>query len=170
MLRSSAKPVRPWPRWAHVSMRGRGRLRAWKLSSRDGVVVGAMYTTLRRMPEWCEPFIYHRVRPYIHGWKNHPDLPEGVIYEGVEAYGGKPQQFRGETGAQSSIVPALDAMLGVGHKEDNAELLSPRDAPICLRRIAPSSRRSKGADRAAICPADGQSGALTSAYNACRCS
>ena len=46
------------------------------------------------------------------------DLPEGVIYEGVEAYGGRPQQFRGETGAQSSIVPALDAMLGVGHKED----------------------------------------------------
>src|SRR6266700_3431606 len=79
----------------------------------------AMYATLRRMPEWCEPFIYyHRVRPYIHGWKNHPDLPEGVIYEGVEAYGGHPQQFRGETGAQSSIVPALDAMLGVGHKED----------------------------------------------------
>src|SRR5579863_3226592 len=79
----------------------------------------AMYASLRRMPEWCDPFIYyHRVRPYIHGWKNHPDLPEGVTYEGVEAYGGHPQQFRGETGAQSSIVPALDAMLGVGHKED----------------------------------------------------
>ena len=79
----------------------------------------AIHATLRRMPEWCDPFIYyHRVRPYIHGWKNHPDLPEGVIYEGVEAYGGRPQQFRGETGAQSSIVPALDAMLGVGHKQD----------------------------------------------------
>lgn len=79
----------------------------------------SMHATLGRMPEWCEPFIYyHRVRPYIHGWKDHPDLPEGVIYEGVDAYGGQPQQFRGETGAQSSIVPALDAMLGVRHKED----------------------------------------------------
>jgi indoleamine 2,3-dioxygenase len=79
----------------------------------------SMHATLRRMPEWCEPFIYyHRVRPYIHGWKDHPDLPEGVIYEGVDAYKGCPQQFRGETGAQSSIVPALDAMLGVKHKED----------------------------------------------------
>ena len=78
-----------------------------------------MHATLSRMPEWCEPFIYyHRVRPYIHGWKDHPDLPEGVIYEGVDAYKGQPQQFRGETGAQSSIVPALDAMLGVRHKED----------------------------------------------------
>jgi indoleamine 2,3-dioxygenase len=81
--------------------------------------VRSMYATLRRMPEHCEPFIYyHRVRPYIHGWKNHPDIPGGVVYEGVEAYGGRPQQFRGETGAQSAIVPALDAMLGVGHKED----------------------------------------------------
>jgi indoleamine 2,3-dioxygenase len=81
--------------------------------------VRSMCATLRRMPEHCEPFIYyHRVRPYIHGWKNHPDIPEGVMYEGVETYGGRPQQFRGETGAQSAIVPALDAMLGVGHKED----------------------------------------------------
>jgi len=81
--------------------------------------LNAMYATLRRMPEHCEPFIYyHRVRPYIHGWKDHPDIPDGVIYEGVKTYGGRPQQFRGETGAQSAIVPALDAMLGVRHKAD----------------------------------------------------
>jgi len=81
--------------------------------------LSSMYAALRRMPEHCEPFIYyHRVRPYIHGWKNHPDIPDGVIYEGVKAYRGHPQQFRGETGAQSATVPALDAMLGVKHKED----------------------------------------------------
>jgi indoleamine 2,3-dioxygenase len=81
--------------------------------------IESIFATLKRMPEWCDPYIYyHRVRPYIHGWKNHPDLPRGVIYEGVAAYGGQPQQFRGETGAQSAIVPSLDAMLGVGHKED----------------------------------------------------
>ena len=77
------------------------------------------YATLLRMPERCDPYIYYqRVRPYIHGWKNHPALPEGIVYEGVEAYGGAPQQFRGETGAQSSIIPALDAALGVTHKND----------------------------------------------------
>lgn len=77
------------------------------------------YRTLLRMPERCDPYIYYqRVRPYIHGWKNHPALPEGVRYEGVEAYGGAPQQFRGETGAQSSIIPALDAVLGITHKND----------------------------------------------------
>jgi len=78
-----------------------------------------MVRTLERMPEKCDPYIYYRrVRPYIHGWKNHPLLPEGIVYEGVEAYGGRPRQFRGETGAQSGIVPALDAALGIEHADD----------------------------------------------------
>ena len=74
---------------------------------------------MNRMPEKCDPFIYYnRVRPYIFGWKNNPATPNGVIYEGVEEYGGTPQLFRGETGAQSSIVPALDVLLGVAHSND----------------------------------------------------
>ena len=74
---------------------------------------------MNRMPEKCDPFIYYnRVRPYIFGWKNNPATPNGVIYEGVDEYGGNPQLFRGETGAQSSIVPALDALLGVTHSND----------------------------------------------------
>jgi indoleamine 2,3-dioxygenase len=78
-----------------------------------------MCATLLRMPERCDPYIYYnRVRPYIHGWKDNPALPQGVVYDGVEAFGGRPQYFRGETGAQSSIVPALDAGLGVTHEDD----------------------------------------------------
>jgi indoleamine 2,3-dioxygenase len=77
-----------------------------------------MVATLLRMPERCDPYIYyHRVRPYIHGWKDNPALPEGLVYEGVPEFGEQPQRFRGETGAQSSIVPALDAALGVTHAE-----------------------------------------------------
>jgi indoleamine 2,3-dioxygenase len=95
---------------------------AERLESLLATVEGAinkMYATLKRMPDWCDPYVcYHRVRPYIHGWKNHPDLPEGLIYEGVAEYQEQPQQFRGETGAQSAIVPSLDAMLGIGHAED----------------------------------------------------
>ena len=79
----------------------------------------AMRETLLRMPERCDPYIYYsRVRPYIHGWKNSPALPEGLMYEGVAAYQGVPSQLRGETGAQSSIVPALDAGLGIRHADD----------------------------------------------------
>ena len=79
----------------------------------------AMRETLLRMPERCDPYIYYsRVRPYIHGWKNSPSLPQGVVYEGVADYAQRPQQFRGETGSQSSIVPALDAGLGIPHADD----------------------------------------------------
>lgn len=72
-----------------------------------------------RMPERCDPHTYFtRVRPYIHGWKDNPALPGGLIYEGVEAFGGKPQAFRGQTGSQSSIVPTMDALMQVGHADD----------------------------------------------------
>lgn len=78
-----------------------------------------MCHTLDRMPEGCDPYMYyHRVRPYIHGWKGHPAYPAGLVYEGVAEYAGKPQQFRGETGAQSSIMPALDGLLGIAHGPD----------------------------------------------------
>lgn len=72
-----------------------------------------------RMVEKCDPYIYyHRVRPYIHGWKGNPALPEGLIYQGVEAYQGKPQAFRGQTGSQSSIVPTMDALMQISHDND----------------------------------------------------
>jgi indoleamine 2,3-dioxygenase len=78
-----------------------------------------MKDTLLRMRERCDPYMYYnRVRPYIHAWKNSPTLPQGLVYEGVMAYAGQPQQFRGETGAQSSIVPCLDAGLGISHAPD----------------------------------------------------
>ncbi|MEL7100215.1 MAG: indoleamine 2,3-dioxygenase [Pseudomonadota bacterium] len=71
-----------------------------------------------RMPERCDPYIYfERVRPYIHGWRDNPALPHGVIYEGTR-YGTEGQAFRGQTGSQSSIVPAMDALFGVGHAMD----------------------------------------------------
>lgn len=72
-----------------------------------------------RMPERCDPYVYfHRVRPYIHGWKDNPALGAGLIYEGVAETGGKPQAFRGQTGSQSTIVPSMDALLGIGHAAD----------------------------------------------------
>lgn len=78
-----------------------------------------VYDVFGRMTERCDPYVYfHRVRPYIHGWANNPALDGGLIYEGVEKFGGKPQAFRGQTGSQSSIVPAMDALFGVAHSDD----------------------------------------------------
>jgi len=76
--------------------------------------LGRMNQTLLRMPENCDPYLYYRrLRPFVHGWQQHP-----VVYEGVAEYGGAPQTFFGETGAQSTIVPCLDAVLGVRHRQD----------------------------------------------------
>ncbi|MCB2083686.1 MAG: indoleamine 2,3-dioxygenase, partial [Sphingomonadaceae bacterium] len=78
-----------------------------------------IYGHFARMGERCDPYIYfHRVRPYIHGWANNPALDGGLVYEGVEKFGSKPQAFRGQTGSQSSIVPAMDALFQVGHSAD----------------------------------------------------
>ena len=93
----------------------------------------AMYDVLDRMPEKCDPYVYfHRVRPYIFGWKNNPALPNGVVYEGVEEYKGEGQKFRGETGAQSAIIPALDGVLGIEHERDEL-----RDYLMEMRQYMP---------------------------------
>lgn len=78
--------------------------------------LSAMNTTLERIPEFCDPYIYYnRVRPYIHGWKDNPALPIGLIYTGVDT---TPKKYKGETGAQSSIIPCLDALFGVKHADN----------------------------------------------------
>jgi indoleamine 2,3-dioxygenase len=78
-----------------------------------------IYAHFARMPERCDPYIYfNRVRPYIHGWANNPALGEGLVYEGVDRFEGRPQAYRGQTGSQSSIVPAMDALFQVGHSAD----------------------------------------------------
>lgn len=72
----------------------------------DGLT--AMNQTLNRMPESCSPDnYYNKVRPYIFGFEN-------VIYE--DCFDNQPQTFRGETGAQSSIIPLLITALGIEHQ------------------------------------------------------
>ena len=61
---------------------------------------------LRRLPEKMDPALYHRTfRPYIRFFEN-------VVYEGVSE---APMNFRGETGAQSSIMPCLVAFMKIPH-------------------------------------------------------
>jgi indoleamine 2,3-dioxygenase len=63
---------------------------------------------LRRIPEKMDPALYFRTfRPYIRFFEN-------VVYEGVDA---RPVDFRGETGAQSSIVPTLVAFMKIPHRQ-----------------------------------------------------
>jgi indoleamine 2,3-dioxygenase len=78
-----------------------------------------MNALLDRMRERCDPYVYyHRVRPYMFGWRGNPALPHGMIYEGIAEYGGQPREFFGETGAQSTVVPSIDGALGISHEPD----------------------------------------------------
>lgn len=135
-----------------------------------GAGLEAMVGVLRRMPEHCDPYIYFtRVRPYLHGWQDNPVLPEGVVYEGVEEFGGRPQRFRGETGAQSSIVPALDAVLGIGHAEDplSRYLVEMRDyMPPGHRAFVAAIENSAPLRSKVLEEAQGDTG-LRQAYNHC---
>ena len=127
-----------------------------------------IYAHFARMPERCDPYIYfHRVRPYIHGWANNPALDGGLVYEGIDKFGGKPQAFRGQTGSQSSIVPAMDALFQVGHSDD--PLKSFLDE---LHAYRPVEHRRFIEDLAAQSTlrsfvADSRNAALKEAFNAC---
>jgi indoleamine 2,3-dioxygenase len=73
---------------------------------------------LRRIPEKMNPALYYKTfRPYIRFF-------EDVFYEGLEQAAADSvsdapvvhMNFRGETGAQSSIMPALVAFMKIPHK------------------------------------------------------
>lgn len=119
-----------------------------------------------RMVEKCDPYAYfHRVRPYINGWKNNPALPDGVVYEGTR-FGDAPQAYRGQTGSQSSIVPVMDGLFGVTHSSDElriflAELHHYR--PVLHRRFIEDVGAASGLR--AFAREQGQS--LKDAFNAC---
>jgi indoleamine 2,3-dioxygenase len=78
------------------------------LLERTAASLHLMNKTMARMPEGCSPDVYFKkVRPYIFGFND-------IVYEGC--FNDVPQSYRGETGAQSSIVPTMLAALGIRHK------------------------------------------------------
>jgi indoleamine 2,3-dioxygenase len=125
-------------------------------------------SALLRMPDWCDPYVYYqRVRPWLFGWKDHPALPHGVVYEGE--FGGEPRRFRGETGAQGAIVPALDAALGVAHRDDplRAYLLEMRDYMPPRHRAFVEELERGASIRACVAEHREDHPALLEAYDAC---
>ena len=64
-------------------------------------------SVLRRIPEKMNPGIYYKAfRPYIRFFEN-------VVYEGVDQIS---IDHRGETGAQSTIMPSLDTFMKIPHR------------------------------------------------------
>jgi indoleamine 2,3-dioxygenase len=90
--------------------------------------IGDQVATLRRIPEKMDPQLYYKTfRPYIRFF-------ERVIYEGVDE---APMDHRGETGAQSSVIPTLIAFLKIPHRPS---LLT--DHLTDMRRFMPPEHRA----------------------------
>ncbi|GAB5031271.1 indoleamine-dioxygenase [Nannochloropsis oceanica] len=46
--------------------------------------IRACQSILLSMPRHVDPvFFFHRIRPYLSGWRNNPSVPQGIIYRGV---------------------------------------------------------------------------------------
>ncbi|SDJ72065.1 indoleamine 2,3-dioxygenase [Halovenus aranensis] len=64
---------------------------------------------MNRMHEHNDPETFAReFRPYYDGF-------DGIVYEGVDELDGEPQHHRGGSGAQSLVLPSVDAALGIDH-------------------------------------------------------
>ncbi|GIT47336.1 MAG: hypothetical protein Ct9H300mP13_1320 [Gammaproteobacteria bacterium] len=84
-----------------------------------------------RMEEGCRPEVYYEtLRPFLFAH------PEGVVFDGVQAFGGKPQTFLGQTGAQSALIPSICASLGL--RNERSELTSYLEA---VRAYMPEPHR-----------------------------
>jgi indoleamine 2,3-dioxygenase len=164
----AARALRAAPAARAAAQQGDGAALTARLEEVAGAIE-AMLASLRRMPERCDPYVYFtRVRPFIHGWKDHPALPDGIVYDGVAELSG-PQRLRGETGAQSTIVPVLDALLGVAHAPDPL-----REYLDEMRGYMPPRHRaflehveSSGSVRAAVRELGAARPELAEVYDAC---
>jgi len=96
----------------------------------------AMASTLSRLADQCGPEVFWKqMRPLLQGFGGGATLKEGIVYTGVEQYGGRPQRFAGASAAQSSAIPVLDAVLGVQHREGEKAFAKE------MRRYMPSRHR-----------------------------
>lgn len=80
----------------------------------------ALNTTLNRMYENCDPYIfYNRIRPFLASFEN-------VEYRGCKQ---NPRSYFGGSAAQSSLLQAIDAILGITHQEEQSRsfLVAMRD-------------------------------------------
>jgi indoleamine 2,3-dioxygenase len=127
--------------------------------ARIAAAFDAITALARRISEGCSAdAFYHTLRPFMFV------PPEGIVFEGVAEWGGRPQVFLGQTGAQSSLLPALCAALGIRHGE--TELTAYLEA---VRAYMPPAHRAFIAelDGGSVREAAARSPALRQAYNAC---
>ncbi len=126
-----------------------------------GDSLDAMLGTLARIGDNCDPDIFfNRVQPFMQGLR-------GMTYEGVDEFSGQPRNFAGGSGAQSALMPLLDAALGVVHAHDDLLVYlidlrqyMPREHRDFLREVEEGPSIRESAKRLS-------NGAIVDAYNRC---
>jgi indoleamine 2,3-dioxygenase len=116
---------------------------------------------MRRMTEGNEPEVFAtEFRPYYDGF-------DEVVYEGVDAFEGNPRTYRGGSGAQSCVLPSIDATLGVDHEAtDLIDKLGDMRSYMPDQHRAAIQRFDEGPDvRPYVAERDDE--ALTAAFNRC---
>lgn len=94
------------------SVMGYSKTKDKKYLKQCGEVMEEINKRRREMWSASRPERYNDFRIFIMGIKGNDDLfGEGLVYEGC--FDNKPQQFRGQTGAQDSIIPMMDIFSGV---------------------------------------------------------
>lgn len=111
--------------------------------SRIAEAVGRQVSVLKRIPEKMDPKLYYKTfRPYIRFF-------EHVVYQDVNQ---QAIDFRGETGAQSSVVPVLVAFMKIPHQSsiltehlDDMRRYMPKRHRLYIEEVAamPSIRRTE---------------------------
>ncbi|ROW13305.1 hypothetical protein VPNG_05449 [Cytospora leucostoma] len=90
--------------------------------------------TMETMWMKSKPRDYTSFRTFIFGITSQSMFPSGVVYEGVN--GGEPMSFRGESGANDSMVPLMDSFLQIPMPETPlTEILND------FRKYRPSNHR-----------------------------
>ncbi|KAI9281126.1 hypothetical protein BY458DRAFT_487128 [Sporodiniella umbellata] len=74
---------------------------------------GSVNEEMKRMWSRSQPGDYIKFRTFIMGTKHQPMFPNGIVYEGVSK---EPMYHRGESGANDSMIPLADNLLGVTAK------------------------------------------------------
>lgn len=142
-----------------------GRDHAEALEEALSVIVEGLEAILglaKRIEEGCDPNVFFRtLRPFLFS------PPDGIIFEGVARYGGRPQAFLGQTGAQSSLIPAICAAIGLQHRRSDLT-----DYLEAVRAYMPEPHRAfvdrlDGAQVRDFVLANRERSGLRDRYNAC---
>lgn len=120
-----------------------------------------MIADLSCMRKQCDPlFYYEKIRPWLMPFKD-------VVLKGIARYDDLPQSFPGASGAQSSVLPMLDAALGIRHRNNFAHKM--RDHMVVDHR-ALIERLEEGPSVREYVSYRRRDQTLVEAYDACVCS